>query len=146
MKRLAVFAAVIAVFSAAAAFGAVQDFGKFTIDVAAGWTASQQDSTVLINKDDNTAAMSLTVDSAQGSSAKDLAAAFVENFKGSFAKVSEPEADADGDYSWDMTNANGVDTHAMLTVQDGDYMLITMTGVEAAGEEISAMLGSIQDK
>ena len=146
MKRLAVFAAIVAVFSAAAAFGAVQDFGKFTVDVPAGWTASQNGPTAIINKDDNTAAMSLTVDSAQGNSAKDLAEAFVENFKGSFAKVSAPEADEDGDYAWVMTNGAGVDTHALLRADDGDYMLITMTGLETAGEEISAMLGSVQDK
>ena len=144
MKRFAV--AVIAVMlSAAMAFGAVQDFGKFTVDVAAGWTAAQTGPAVVITKDDKSASMSITVDSAQGNSAEVLAGAFAESFKGSFGKVGTPAADADGDYSWDMEN-NGVTTNAVLHVEDGDYMLITMTNLEAAADEISAMLGSIQDK
>ena len=145
MKRTLLALIAVAV-AATMAFGAVQDFGKFTIDVAAGWTATQQGPTALINKNDNTAAMSVTVDSAQGNSAEVLAGAFVENLKGSFASVSSPEKDSDGDYSWDMVNAQGVNTHAMLHVEDGEYILITMTGVESAGDEISAMLDSIKDK
>ena len=147
MKRtltlIAVFAAVLA---AASAFGAVQDFGKFTVDVPAGWTSSLQDNTAVITKNDNTAALTLTVASAEGNSAADLASAFVETFKSSFTKVGAPEADADGDYTWEMLNAQGVSTTAVLHVEDGDYMLITMTGLDAAGDEISAMLGSVQDK
>ena len=146
MKRSAVLAVVVALFAATMAFGAVQDFGKFTVDVAAGWTATQQGPTASFTKDDNTAAMSITADSAQGNSAKALADAFVGNFKGSFASVSAPEVDEDGDYSWDMVNAQGVNTHAMLHVEDGDYILITMTGLEAAADDIQAMLGSLKDK
>ena len=91
MKRSLALAAVLVLAVSAVAFGAVQDFGKFTVDVASGWTASQNGPTAIITKNDNTAQLSITVDAAQGNSAKDLAAAFVENFKGSFAKVSTPE-------------------------------------------------------
>ena len=145
MKRIA-FAAIVVALSAAMAFGTVQDFGKFTVDVAAGWTATQEGPSALINKNDGTAAMSITLAPAEGNSVQALAEAFVENFKGSFPKVTAPEADEDGDYSWTMTNANGVDTHALLRVDDGDYILITMTGIETAGEDIQAMLGSVKDK
>ena len=144
MKRI-VLAAIVVALSAAVAFGAVQDFGKFTIDVAAGWTAAQNGPAVVITKDDKSAAMSVTVDSAQGNSAEVLAGAFVESFKGSFESISAPEADSDGDYSWTM-KSGGVETQAMLHVEDGDYMLVTMTNLEAAADEISAMLGTIQDK
>ncbi len=142
MKRLAVL--LVAVL-ATAAFAGVQDFGKFTVDVADGWTATQNGPTAVITKNDNTAALSITVSPAEAPIA-DLAKAFAAEFSKSFATVSTPEADSDGDYSWDMVNAAGVNTHAMLHVEDGDYILITMTGVEAAGDEISAMLGSVKDK
>lgn len=146
MKRLAVFAAIIAVFSAAAAFGAVQDFGKFTVDVAAGWTATQDGPSAVIVKNDNTASLTITVSPSEGASAKDLAFALADQAKSSYPTVGTPEADSDGDYSWTMVNANGVENHALLRVDGGDFMLITMAGLDSAGEEISAMLGSIEDK
>ncbi|MBQ7221685.1 MAG: hypothetical protein IJS28_11985 [Synergistaceae bacterium] len=144
MKRLAVAALVVAL-SAVAAFGAVQDFGKFTLDIADGWTATQTGPAVVITKDDKTASMSITIDSAQGNTADALAAAFVESFKGSFEKVGTPEKDDDGDYSWDMENG-GIETHAMLSVEDGNYMLITMTNADAAADDMMAILNSVQEK
>lgn len=146
MKRSVVLALVFVLALSAVSFGAVQDFGKFTIDVPAGWTATHTGPTASITKNDNTAALSVTVDSAQGNSAGALAAAFVESFKGSFKSVSEPKADSDGDYSWDMVNAQDVNTHAMLHVAGGNYVLITMTGVENAADDMSAILDSIKEK
>ena len=145
MKRL-VLAVVAVVLSAAMAFGAVQDFGKFTLNVASGWTAKTEGPSAIITKDDNTATLTITVDSAGGASAKDLAVAFAEECKKSYPKVGTPEVDEDGDYTWVMTNANGVDNHALLRVDDGDYMFITMAGLDTAGEDIAAMLDSVQDK
>ena len=144
MKRIVLAAAVAALF-AAAAFGAVQDFGKFTLDIADGWTATQTGPAVVITKDDKTASMSITIDSAQGNSAETLAAAFVESFKPSFEKVGTPEKDEEGDYSWDMVT-NGVETHAMLSVDGDNYMLITMTNAEAAADDMMAILNSVKEK
>ena len=145
MKRL-VLAAIAVALSAAMAFAGVQDFGKFTVDVAPGWTATQDGASAVIMKNDNTASLTITVSPAEGASAKDLALAFAEQAKASYPTVGTPEVDDDGDYTWTMTNANGVENHAILRVDDGDFMLITMAGLDTAGEEISAMLGSVQDK
>ncbi len=147
MKRLAV-AVMLVILSAVMAFGAVQDFGKFSLDVPEGWTASQEGSVVLLNKNDNTAAMSITIDAvpAEVNGIDALAAAFAQEFAGSFKSVSTPEKDSDGDYSWDMMNAQDVNTHAMLTVKDGNYMLLTMTGAENAADDMSAILESVEEK
>jgi len=147
MKRLLTALTLVAVF-AAASFAGVQDFGKFTIDVPEGWTASQQGPTAIFTKNDNTASLSITVDSTQGYSAADLAAAFVENFKnsGSFASVGTPEADSDGDYSWNMTNNQGVESKTILTVDDKNYVLFVATGIENAADDFGTMLGSVKSK
>ena len=47
MKRLLIALTLVAVF-AAASFAGVQDFGKFTVDVPEGWTATQNGETVAI--------------------------------------------------------------------------------------------------
>ncbi len=141
MKRLAVLAAVLAVFSAAAAFGFVQQFERFSIDVPEGWGANQDGSTVILIKNDRTASMSITVADTEGMNRKALAEAFVKELNGK-----NLERDSDGDYSFEMVNANGVTSHALLTGDDDIYCLFVMTGVENARDEISAILGSVKTK
>ena len=139
MKRLAL-AAVLAVIAASMAFAGVQDFGKFTIDVPAGWTANQDDEAVIFTKNDNTASMSITVDALDGASLKEIADAFVEALSG------KGLAPMDGGYTFTMTNANGVESKCYLTGDDKNYGLIVVTGAENAPEEISAMMDSMQEK
>ncbi len=144
MKRLLIALTLVAVF-ATASFSAVKDFGAFTVDVPDGWTASQEGPTAIIVKNDNTASLTITVDSTQGNSLGDLAAAFVETFKngGQFKSVSSPEKDSDGDYSFTMVNNQDVESKALLSEDSGKYILLVMTGED---EGISAMLGSIKEK
>jgi len=147
MKRLLFALTLVAVF-AAVSFAAVQDFGVFTMDVPEGWTASQQGPTAIVTKNDNTASLTITVAETQGYSAADLSAAFVENFKnsGNFASVGTPEADSDGDYSWVMTNNQGVESKAVLSVADKNYILFVATGMANAPEDFGTMLGSVKEK
>ena len=146
MKRSLALAAVLALVLSAAAFAGVQDFGKFSIDVASGWTASEQDGVVIITKNDNAAQLTISIADAGGATKAQLAEAFVEEFKKSFAEVSKPEADKDGDYSWDMKTAAGAESHAMLSLEGSDFVLLVMTNVKEAPADFSAMLGSIKQK
>ena len=139
MKRL-VLAAVLALALTTAAFAGVQDFGNFTVDVPAGWTAEQDGETVGIVKNDNTASMSITVDATEGATIKELADAFVDALNGRNLK-----ADG-GNYTFEMTNANGVDSKAFLSGEGGKYALIVVTGLENAPDEISAIINSLQEK
>ena len=141
MKRSAVFAVLAVVLSAVCAFGAVQDFGRFTIDVPSGWTATQDGSTVGIVKNDNTASMSITIDSTEGASLKDIAEEFSKAFSGT-----KPEKDSDGDFSFDFTNQNGVSSHCIVTSEEGEYALLVLTGLENAPDDMSAILGSFNMK
>ena len=140
MKRLAVLAAIWAVFSAAAAFAGVQDFGAYTVNVPAGWTAEQDGETVGIVKNDNSAAISISYDSLDGSSLKEAADAFVEALNGKGLKSEN------GGYTFTMTNANGVESKCYLTGDDKNYALIVVTGGENAPDEVMAIINSLTDK
>ena len=140
MKRTVIFAALLGLVLSAAAFGEVQDFGAFTIDVPAGWTAAKDGETVGITKNDNSAAVSITYDSTDGMTIKDLAAAFVESLKGKDLK------EDNGTYTFTFTNANGVESSCVLSGDDKNYALVVMTGIESAPEEINAMVGSLTQK
>lgn len=146
MKRAVILAAMMAMLTVAAAFGAVQDFGKFTVDVAEGWKTDQYYETVSITKYDETASMSLMMDSRRGKSAKQLMNFYIENFRGGFAEITEPKKFEDSGYHWMMTGLNGERSYVMFDVYGRDYMLIIMTGLEAAPEEMSAMLRSVNVK
>ena len=141
MKRLVVLAAVFAVFSAAMAFGGVQDFGKFTVDVPAGWTATPDDETVGIVKNDNTAAVSITYDSLDDATLEDVADAFLESLGGK-----NPAKEGDKLYTFTFTNDNGVESKCYISGDDKNYALIVVTGGENAPDEVSAIMDSLQEK
>ena len=139
MKRI-LLAAVFAVLAATMAFAGVQDFGAYTINVPAGWTATPDGETVGIVKDDNSAALSITYDTSDGASLKEIADAFVQALNGKGLKQ-------DGDsYTFSMTNANGVDSQCFLAGDAEHYALFVVTGLENAPDEISAMMDSLTEK
>ena len=139
MKKLFLALTLVAVF-AAASFAGVQDFGKFTIDVPEGWTATQDGETVGIVKNDNSAALSISVDSTEGASLKEIADEFVKALNGRNLTFT------DGTYQFEMTNANGVDSKAVLSGDDSKYALFVITGAENAPDEITKMLDSVKEK
>ena len=137
MKRS--IAAVLAVVLAATmAFAGVQDFGEFKVDVPAGWTATKDGETVGIVKNDNTVSISITVDSTEGASAKEIADAFVEALNGKGLKK-------DGDsYTFTFDNGNGVNSEALVVTDGGKYALFVVTGKDNAPKEVSAIINSLQ--
>lgn len=144
MKKLFLALTLVAVF-AAASFAAVQDFGAFTLDVPANWTASQQGPTTVFTKNDNTASLSITVAETQGYALKDLADAFVGEFKKTFKSVGTPEA-SDGGFTWTMVTPNDVESKAILAGEGSKYALFVVTGAENAPDDISAMMDSLTEK
>ena len=146
MKRSLALAAVLVVVLSAAAFAGVQEFAKFTINVADGWTAVDNQGTAVITKNDNSAQLTISVADAGGATKAQLAEAFVAEFKKTFAEVGTPVADEDGDYSWEMKTTNGAVSEAYLSADGSDFMLFVVTNRQAAPDDISAMLGSIKDK
>ena len=139
MKRI-VLAAVMAVLAAAMAFAGVQDFGAYTIDVPAGWTATPDDETVVFLKNDNTCSMSIPYASTDGASLKEIADAFVQALNGKNLKQ-------DGDtFTFGMTNANGIDSECYLAGDESHYALFVVTGRENAPNDIASMMDSLTEK
>ena len=120
-KRIGVLSVLAVLVFSAAAFAAVQDFKDFTVDVPDDWTATQNGTTVGIVANDNSAAVSVTVDKRDGMEAKDLAAAFAEKLKGS-----EPVLEDDV-YHFDFKNEAGVESRAILNTEGDNYLLLVIT-------------------
>lgn len=136
-KRIGVLSVLAVLVFSAAAFAAVQDFKDFTVDVPDDWTATQNGTTVGIVANDNTAAVSITVDKRDGMEAKDLAAAFAQKLKGS-----EPVLEDDV-YHFDFKNEAGVESRAILNTEGDNYLLLVITG---QNPKLEALIDSIQGK
>ena len=136
-KRIGVLSVLAVFVFSAAAFAAVQDFKDFTVDVPDDWTATQNGTTVGIVANDNSAAVSITMDKRDGMEAKDLAAAFAEKLKGS-----EPVLEDDV-YHFDFKNEAGVESRAILNTEDDKYLLLVITG---QNPKLEALIDSIQGK
>ena len=151
MKRLVVLALVLALVFSVAAFaeddenGKDMDFGIFKTYVPNDWTAAKEDSTVTFTKNDNASQISVNVTATEGASAKDLAAAFAEEFKKTFTNVTEPQVDEDGDYMFEMTNANGAKSVVLLSAGDEDYCLFVITGADEGGAGLAQIIADIQN-
>ncbi len=136
-KRIGVLSVLAVLVFSAAAFAAVQDFKDFTVDVPDDWTATQNGTTVGIVANDNSAAVSITMDKRDGMEAKDLAAAFAEKLKGS-----EPVLEDDV-YHFDFKNEAGVESRAILNTEGDNYLLLVITG---QNPKLEALIDSIQGK
>ena len=137
MGVLAVLAVSAVLAFSVAAFAEVKDFKDFTVDVPDDWTAAQDGTTVAVTANDKYAAISITVDTTDGASMKDLAAAFVEKLKGSGLE------EEDGVFTFTFTNENGVDSKAILNGEEGKFCLIVITG---ENPKMSDILDSIKEK
>ncbi|MBQ6772813.1 MAG: hypothetical protein IJP48_02000 [Synergistaceae bacterium] len=147
MKRLFTLSAVLVLALSFAAFGAVQDFGRFTLDVPEGWTGTFQAPSAIITKNDNTAQLVVTISGTEGASLGDIAAGVAEAFKQQgFTNLTEPTADSDGDYSFEGVNPQGAKSHVLITGADDEFCMFTMTGLETAADEIQAIIGSLAEK
>ncbi|MBQ7577162.1 MAG: hypothetical protein IJT21_02725 [Synergistaceae bacterium] len=143
MKRFAVVLALVFAF-AISAFAA--DFGAFTADVPAGWTAQQNGSTAIFTKDDGAGNITITVDETGGATIQQLAEAFAAEFaKSGFTDITTPTQDNEGDYSFDMKNPNGVESHALISVHENRYMLVTATG-EGLEDDLVSILSTLAMK
>ena len=138
MKRFTLAVMAVVLF---ASFAFAQNFGAFSVDVPDGWNAGQNGPTAILSKPDNSGNISITVADSEGIALKDLADAFRAEFAKSFASVGEAE-ELDGDYEWEMTTANGVESHALISGADGKYLLIVVTG-EVNEDEVAAVMGAI---
>ena len=145
MKRFALVFALVLVLAISAG---AEDFGKFTADVPAGWTATQNGPTTIFTKNDNTSNLSITVDETGGATLEQLADAFVDAFKnsGNFTDFTKPEKGEDGSITFDMKTTNGVVSNCMITSEDGKYLLVVVTGAENGGEDLVNIMNSIKEK
>ena len=139
MKRSALAAAIV-IFSAAAAFAGVQDFGKFSVDVPEGWTAAKDGTATVITNSGNNASIRVSVESTKGENIKAIVSRLADSSKAANIKQ-------DGN-NFSFTSDVGKEDEKLYFVKAGDdsYTFVVITGLDNAPDELSAIMDSITEK
>ena len=153
MKRLLTLAAVFALILSSAAFGEVHDFfGKFTLDVPEGWTATitRDDSAGVVTRDDNMAQVTVMIADAEGKSLREIAEYEAKAYRDyGFTDVTEPVRNPNSSYSFSAVNPHGATTSVNMTIFGENLIDITVViapGHDDAINEIDKILGSLSIK
>ena len=137
MRRFVCAFALMLLLSSAA-FAVTKEFGRFTIDVPDGWSASDEgNGTTSIMAEDKSAALTVTINDLKGATLGEVAEQMSNALGGT-----KPDVDADGDYSFDFSSG-GVASRAVMTGDNREYMMLSITGQH---EELAGILNSIEIK
>ncbi len=137
MKKLTLALALILLLNGSAM---AQEFNKFSMDIAAGWTCVE-DGSVLIVAPNKEAAVSIAFNTVEGVTAEATACEFSKKLKGS-----EPRLEKDDTYSFTFTS-NGVKSTSYCSLKNNRLMLITVTDPTGKyGAAIQQMLATLKEK
>lgn len=129
-KKFTAFA-LVAIFSVSSvAFAAVQDLGKFSIDVPSDWSIARDGNTVSITADDNSAALTVTVEENDGTDLKLIAKEYAKQFKGT-APVFEDDV-----YVLSFVNENEVECNVVISGDKDMYVMLMIAGENDKMEDI----------
>ena len=123
---------------ASPACATVQRFGHFKVDVPAGWTGELQGSTLVVKSDSVNASLAVAFNETGGASLSDIVERLYIQMEGE-----DLQQDEDGDYMFTFKNLAGADSVAIVTEEDGYYLVLSLTGYD--NEEVQDKLEEIMD-
>lgn len=124
--------------SASAVHAQVREFDKLSIDVPEGWNAQQVDTTVVIVKDDKTAALTISIEPLNGHTLSEIARDYSASFKGT-----QPKSNQAGVYTFTFNDGN---TQAVVYSAITSYILTTITGTPEGQKTIAEMVSTMKLK
>ena len=138
MKRFVLSALAVAL-AASCAFGAVKDFGEFTLDIPQGWTAELSDEdtqpgfyTVNIEKTDKSSLMLFSYGQTYGAAIEDM----VEDWANMEEDSSKPKRTSDGYYMFTYKNGEGKKATVYARSESGGKIYVS---AEMIGKDMQTM-------
>nr|WP_321501156.1 hypothetical protein [uncultured Dethiosulfovibrio sp.] len=136
MKRKSIIFALLAVLAiSSVAFAAVKNFGPLSVEVPNGWSAGKDGSTVSLTADDNSAALTITLEDNDGTDLKLIANEYAKQFNGT-----KPDVDDDV-YTFTFKNPNDVECNVVITGDADMYVMLVMIGEH---DDMEAIIDSIE--
>lgn len=138
MKRRIFLCAVMVLALAFQASAKTQKFGHFRVDVPSGWKGELQGQTLLVKSESVNASVAVAFAEMGEASFTDIVERLYIQMKGD-----NLQQDEDGDYSFTFKNLAGGESFAIVTGEDGYYLVLSLTGYD--NEEIQEDLETIMD-
>ena len=138
MRRRIFLCAVIILALVFPASAKTQKFGHFRVDVPSGWKGELQGQTLLVKSQSVNASVAVAFAETGEASFTDIVERLYVQMKGE-----NLEQDEDGDYSFTFKNLAGGESLALVTGEDGYYLVLSLTGYD--NEEIQEDLETIMD-
>ena len=135
--KILFLALILAIYVCVAAFAAPMEFSMFTVEVPEGWSAQEKGTTVVISALDDSAVVTVTLDTMGGASLEEIADMFAQELDGS-----EPLLEA-GVYRFNFINEQGMDS-VMLIAGNGNNF--TAIGIAGDNPEVEIILDSLKIK
>ncbi|MBQ3456352.1 MAG: hypothetical protein IJG36_07940 [Synergistaceae bacterium] len=118
MKRLLALSLILALLFSSSAFGAVKDFGKFTVNVPKGWSIDHEGSRVTLTK--GRMIMEIILESTGGKSLDDIAQEIAEQY-------GSDDMEGIEDYNVFTYTEDGVECFGRVSIpKKGMYLLVLM--------------------
>lgn len=136
MKRVITFAIMLML--ATSAYGEIQEFKYFSVDVPEDWTAQEEGNEVRITADDKTGELRIIASEPEEKTIADIASEFSAKFGGS-----EFVSDDEGTYTFEFSDSEG---QATITGDENFYMVIMASGFEKNGDTLGEILNSLEMK
>ena len=135
MKKLCALLLGLAL-TAGTAYAEEQTFGNISLNVAKGWIGKQIGNTLALVKDDLSASLTVSQGETGNRSIPDLAHEFALKFGGTAPKKNDNNG-------YEFTFRDGA-SHAVISGDNGAYVLIVMTNIKNAPNDFTSMLKSMK--
>lgn len=124
------------------AYGALQYFQDFSIELPTGWEIQKDGITTAFIAPDKSATLQVTVESIthmfkEGMNARELAEAYSAELKGSIPEMEDNDPNY---YSFTFTSPEGQDSEASIVVSGRLFYLITISGKH---KDLAGMVESV---
>lgn len=116
----------------------VQRFGHFTVNVPDGWTGELQGNTLVVKSERTNSSLAVAFNETGGASLSEIVERLYVQMEGE-----NLEQDEDGDYMFTFRNLAGAESVAIVTEDDGYYLVLSLSGFD--DEKVMSELEAIMD-
>jgi len=139
MKKIFCSLALILIF-ASCSCAKPEAFGNFRAEIPSGWSGDLQGSTLVIKNSDKNASVAVAFNQMGEAQLSDIVERLYIQMDGR-----DLEQDEDGDYNFAFKNSAGAESVALVTAEEGYYLVISLSGFddESLSSDFEKILDSI---
>ena len=139
-RKISLFTLFIILALAGQVYADTQRFGNYVVNVPSGWRGELQGQTLVVKSESVNASVAVAFAEMGEASFTDIVERLYIQMKGE-----NLEQDEDGDYTFTFKNLAGGESLAMISGDDGYYLVLSITGYDddEVQEDLEAIIDSL---